>query len=960
MEKKQGWKTKKAKRTAGTNKGTVKKQMAKGGGVDEEKLKIVKVESGRDTGMARGAIGLGYKVTLSNNSVIDSDDEDLLDRYVQIRKGGRKTIEQLNKILKGKEWKEDEMKRGGGVRDKATNIKTDNLQELKPLNEALKSLGMKYQSEKSEFIDRYKNELNDVIYFDNPKTIDNWKESLADRMSSALSQYRIYPERYATGGGVGGDDENNKLNEFKDFDFENDSEFLVKIKDSVCQIRKGRMGNWIERFVYGEEPYGFGGKSYQSYLDKDEIVSWLMKDYKGDVEEIGSFSQLEEAFDSIKSNLDEEDNESYKNGGGVDKLKRKKFLLYTNPNNTTNKAYVALGDDIKSVMQSSRAHPGSYTILYTAIGTNEDLQKAKAMFSNYSFTNDKTIMKEGGSVGGEYSTKNASRDDVNSLIDMLNNLDISYDLDGSNEWIDFDMTELDREQQEQAKQWLGIGKMAEGGGTPIDFFGEKVKIYKYHLHLTHDEVELIASKLNWKKVFDEEGTFEFAYSPKGDDGSQYVANDGIRFYENYVDKINEVLKETGLDRVKEITEDETFRYAKGGGVKELDLLSLEGHWNSYNKGEMSGKQDEGYITIKNEKDLNDYIKIKIGDVVKDINVIEKGKNYPYNRSNPYSEDTYLVTLKNGTTFEVERSYGSPNWSGNVNYKEQIKINNISVKFAKGGGVDEKDGLYVTGRTREDNTKIGEMIDAEGLHAEFNVREGYWFFPEERDMYDDLEKLLEGHFAEYGINARFEGIFAKGGGVGQEANEMAIYKNKVLNETHKMGGLRDLEHAWNLVNYVSKKKGWNPIDVHVTLEKKMARGGYLEGREEYEGYRFDVWYRVPRGYSVSGADFETKKLFEGENLYFQTKDDAIDHAHRTIGSLLGEEMKRGGGVGDIRFNTDTFWSNIDTKWDDVSKITSDVKTFLITAYEASGDELTNDIISAIEKGIKAFGVYTKDK
>ena len=64
-------------------------------------------------------------------------------------------------------------------------------------------------------------------------------------------------------------------------------------------------------------------------------------------------------------------------------------------------AYVALGDSLKRVMQKSREYPDSYTILYTAMGTNEDLQKAKAMFSNYSFTNDITIMKDGGGVRKE-------------------------------------------------------------------------------------------------------------------------------------------------------------------------------------------------------------------------------------------------------------------------------------------------------------------------------------------------------------------------------------------------------------------------------------------------------------------------------------------------------------------------------------------------------------------------------
>ena len=83
-------------------------------------------------------------------------------------------------------------------------------------------------------------------------------------------------------------------------------------------------------------------------------------------------------------------------------------------------------------------------------------------------------------------------------------------------------------------------------------------------------------------------------------------------------------------------------------------------------------------------------------------------------------------------------------------------------FARGGGVDEGKGLYVTGRTREDNTKIGDLIDEKEYHAEWNAREGYWLFPEEEDLYDSLEKQLEEDFADYGINARFEGIFKDGG------------------------------------------------------------------------------------------------------------------------------------------------------------------------------------------------------
>ena len=67
-------------------------------------LTIAKIEPGKDTGMAFGAIGAGYKVTLSDGSVVESYDEDLLDRYAELRTGNRMSLGQLNKILVGKEW----------------------------------------------------------------------------------------------------------------------------------------------------------------------------------------------------------------------------------------------------------------------------------------------------------------------------------------------------------------------------------------------------------------------------------------------------------------------------------------------------------------------------------------------------------------------------------------------------------------------------------------------------------------------------------------------------------------------------------------------------------------------------------------------------------------------------------------------------------------------------------------
>lgn len=72
--------------------------------------------------------------------------------------------------------------------------------------------------------------------------------------------------------------------------------------------------------------------------------------------------------------------------------------------------------------------------------------------------------------------------------------------------------------------------------------------------------------------------------------------------------------------------------------------------------------------------------------------------------------------------------------------------------------DKGSGLMVFGRTQLDNNAIADIVDDSDFYAEWNPREGYWFFPEEESLYDNLEDALGKEFSNRGINARFEGIF----------------------------------------------------------------------------------------------------------------------------------------------------------------------------------------------------------
>lgn len=70
----------------------------------------------------------------------------------------------------------------------------------------------------------------------------------------------------------------------------------------------------------------------------------------------------------------------------LNKGKKETFLLYTNPNNHTNRAYVVIGSSkVRDVLKSAKQYQGSYDILYQGKGTNDDLQKAKQRFNTYKF-----------------------------------------------------------------------------------------------------------------------------------------------------------------------------------------------------------------------------------------------------------------------------------------------------------------------------------------------------------------------------------------------------------------------------------------------------------------------------------------------------------------------------------------------------------------------------------------------
>jgi hypothetical protein len=68
------------------------------------------------------------------------------------------------------------------------------------------------------------------------------------------------------------------------------------------------------------------------------------------------------------------------------------------------------------------------------------------------------------------------------------------------------------------------------------------------------------------------------------------------------------------------------------------------------------------------------------------------------------------------------------------------------------------GLTFTPRSSADATKLQNALDNSDFHYEWNSREGYFFFPEEEDNYDELESNLQQIVDSIDINGHFEGIW----------------------------------------------------------------------------------------------------------------------------------------------------------------------------------------------------------
>jgi hypothetical protein len=145
---------------------------------------------------------------------------------------------------------------------------------------------------------------------------------------------------------------------------------------------------------------------------------------------------------------------------------------------------------------------------------------------------------------------------------------------------------------------------------------------------------------------------------------------------------------------------------------------------------------------------------------------------------------------------------------------------------KGRGIELKEntsesGLIVVGRTPLDNNAIGDAIEEEGLYGEWNPREGYWFFPEEEEMYDALENQLSDLFNRKGINARFEGAFSESVNEDLDLGHTDDEPNMIKGELYKIG-----KYAMELYQMVDQFDGKGEVDFPHWWQAKIVKAATM--------------------------------------------------------------------------------------------------------------------------------------
>ena len=133
---------------------------------------------------------------------------------------------------------------------------------------------------------------------------------------------------------------------------------------------------------------------------------------------------------------------------------------------------------------------------------------------------------------------------------------------------------------------------------------------------------------------------------------------------------------------------------------------------------------------------------------------------------------------------------------------------------------EDSGLNVIPKDQIHANKLQDALEDSGLYGEWNPREGYFFFPEKEDGYDQLEMAIQELMDDYNIQGYIEGVF-----------EESLNENNLLRQTNlsseeyqkakKLKGFNADDYTFSSDNnlYVKKSSLEERIDTIQEAKKK---------------------------------------------------------------------------------------------------------------------------------------------
>ena len=145
---------------------------------------------------------------------------------------------------------------------------------------------------------------------------------------------------------------------------------------------------------------------------------------------------------------------------------------------------------------------------------------------------------------------------------------------------------------------------------------------------------------------------------------------------------------------------------------------------------------------------------------------------------------------------------------------------------------EDSGLNVIPKDQIHANKLQDALENSGLYGEWNPREGYFFFPEEEDGYDQLEMEIQDLMDENNIQGYIEGVFEES-----------------LNEVHKL--LRQTNLSSEEYQKAKKLKGFNADNYTFSSDNNL----YVKKESVDEVDRYSGFNRNPE--DPDSVPFEPK-------------------------------------------------------------------------------------------------------